>query len=223
MNAPSHPAITADAPDLRIVRRSDCIPSRTNPRRRRGLDVASLTALAKTMAPPIGILEPLVGRELPDGLIEIACGERRWRSAEIAALDSIPILVRKLTDLEVLSIQLIENGQREDLDALEEAEGYEKLMQQKDADGKPYTAELIAELMGVSKATIYARLKLLALCQAARDAFFDDKIDASTALLIARIPVEKLQLQALKKVTEPIGYGNQFIAIGAGVGRESQA
>lgn len=145
---------------------------------------------------------------------EIVCGERRWRAAQIAKLDTLPVLVRQLTDFEVLRLQLIENEKRKDLDALEEAEGYEKLMQQKDADGNPYTAETLAKLQGVSKATIYARLKLLALCPDARDAFFAGKIDASTALLIARIPVEKLQMQALKKITEVSGWGNQFLATG---------
>ena len=145
---------------------------------------------------------------------EIVCGERRWRAAQIAKLESLPVLVRKLTDFEVLRLQLIENEKRKDLDALEEAEGYEKLMQQKDADGNPYTAETIAKLQGVSKGTIYARLKLLALCPDARNAFFDGKIDASTALLIARIPVEKLQLQALKEVSAEADWSNQLMAKG---------
>lgn len=145
---------------------------------------------------------------------EIVCGERRWRAAQIAGLDSLPVLVRKLTDFEVLRLQLIENEKRKDLDALEEAEGYEKLMQQQDAEGNPYTAEALAKLQGVSKGTIYARLKLLALCPDARDAFFNGKIDASTALLIARIPVEKLQLQALKDVTAEADWGNQLMAKG---------
>ena len=239
MNAPT-PAVTLDSPEFRIAKIGELSPSPTNPRSRRGFDVASLTELAQTMKPPVGIIEPLVVRErivqpqlkpsaswpfpTPQSTetpklsataqYEIVCGERRWRAAKIAGLDSIPILVRKLNDFEVLRLQLIENEKRKDLDALEEAEGYEKLMQQKDATGNSYTAEAIANLQGVSKATVYARLKLLALCQDGRDAFFDGKIDASTALLIARIPVEKLQLQALKKVTEECNYGNQFTAYG---------
>lgn len=209
-------------------------PSKTNPRSRRGFDEASLNEMAASIK-SVGVLQPILVRPLAaQGVArpaaqwpfptpgkpavaaqyEIVAGERRWRAAKIAGLADVPILFRELSDLEVLRIQLIENVQRKDLDALEEAEGYEKLMKEKDATGKPYTAELIAQESGVSKATIYARLKLLALCPDARDAFFAGKIDASTALLIARIPVEKLQLQALKKVTEQIGYGNQFSATG---------
>lgn len=211
-------------------------PSKTNPRSRRGFDEVSLNNLAASIK-SADVLQPILVRPLaaqpairPDvqwpfptpgigktstsSQYEIVAGERRWRAARIAGLTDVPVVIRELTDLEVLRIQLIENVQRKDLDALEEAEGYEKLMQQKDADGNPYTAELIGDLMGVSKATVYARLKLTALCQDARDAFFEGKLDASTALLIARIPIEKLQLQALKKITEVAGYGNQFMATG---------
>lgn len=239
MNAPATQLINAQqrlALDL-------LVPSKTNPRSRRGFDEASLNELAASIK-SADVLQPILVRPLvaqpvvrpsaswpfpePAGYAkvkeqtkpaaathyEIVAGERRWRAARIAGTADVPVVIRELTDLEVLRIQLIENVQRKDLDALEEAEGYEKLMQQKDVAGSPYTAELIAKLMGVSKATVYARLKLTALCQDARDAFCDGKIDASTALLIARIPVEKLQLQALKKVTEEAGWSNQFITTG---------
>lgn len=218
-----------NAPELIAIPIGNLYPSPTNPRSRRGFDAASLNDLAATMAPPVGIIEPLVvraynpmhgnppsGKTFADmqGHYEIVCGERRWRAAQIAGLESIPALARTLTGFEVMRIQLIENEKRKDLDALEEAEGYEKLLQQKDDEGNPYTVELIAKLQSVSKATIYARLKLLELCQDGRDALFDGKIDASTALLIARIPVEKLQLQALKKVTEEAQWGQGFVSTG---------
>ena len=188
------------------------IASKTNPRKRKGLDEASLNELA-TSIKAVGVAQPILVRpqttELDGGddpevstVYEIIAGERRWRAAKIAGLQSVPVILRELDDLQVLKIQLAENSHREDLDALEEAEGYEKLMQQSDAEGNPYTAETIAHAMGVSKGTIYARLKLLAMCQDARQAFYDGKLEASNALLIARIPVEKLQLQALKYFDE---------------------
>lgn len=235
MNAPTTQAIAAQ-PRLAL---DLLVQSKTNPRSRRGFDEASLNELAASIK-SADVLQPILIRPLTmptaakpaaswpfpepgapktqtkpaSTQYEIVAGERRWRAARLAGLADVPVIIRELTDLEVLRIQLIENVQRKDLDALEEAEGYEKLMQQKDAAGNPYTAELIGKLMGVSKATVYARLKLLALCQDARDAFFDGKIDASTALLIARIPVEKLQLQALKKVTEELGWSSGFLAKG---------
>jgi ParB/RepB/Spo0J family partition protein len=203
-----------------LLPRGDLIPSPTNPRKRKGLDAASLAELAQTMRPPLGILSPIRVRHLVqdgettglsfilanEGKYEIIAGERRWRAALIAGLTEVPVIVRQLNDLEVLKIQLIENKQREDLDELEEAEGYEKLMQQVDANGNPYTADTIADAMGVSRSTIYARLKLLDLCQEARDSFYAGELDASTALLLARIPVKKLQIEALAEVTRKMTY-----------------
>jgi ParB/RepB/Spo0J family partition protein len=196
-------------PQQITVPRERLVPSPTNPRKRKGLDTASLTQLAQTMRPPIGILQPILAREirkLVDGAevewLEIIAGERRWRAAEIAGLTEVPCIVRQLADLEVLSIQLIENKQREDLDELEEAEGYEKLLQQVDSNGAPYTVDTIADAMGLSRSTIYSRMKLLDLCDKGRQALFDKKIDASTALLIARASPEKIQLEALQDITK---------------------
>lgn len=205
MNAPS----TQAQLEAILVDRTKLRPSPTNPRKRRGLDKASLTELAQTMHPPIGIAQPILVREKSETVegievlwYEIVAGERRWRASEIAGLDQVPIIVKKLTDLEVLKLQLIENIQREDLDELEEAEGYEKLMQQVDSEGNKYTADTIANAMSVSRSTIYARMKLLDLCESGRQALFDKKIDGSTALLIARISPEKVQLEALSDITK---------------------
>lgn len=229
MNAPAAES-TLTKEDIQWLAIADLFPSPTNPRTRKGLDIASLTELAQTMRPPIGIVSPILVRKssklklviigkisenpIGENPYEIVAGERRWRAGKIAGLTNVPCIVRELTDLQVLQIQLIENKQREDLDALEEAEGYEKLMHEKDTEGNPYTAELIAEIMGVSKATIYARLKLTALCEEARQAFYSGELDASTALLIARIPVHKLQIQAVKQITAKADYNSQNFKAG---------
>lgn len=206
MNAPTNPA-NLEAKHLNLPL-SELRPSKTNPRKRKGFDDKSLNELADSIR-SVGIAQPILVRERTEVVdeaevvwYEIVAGERRWRAANIAGLTEVPVLLRNLSDGEVLKIQLIENKQREDLDELEEAEGYEKLMQQTDSDGNQHTADTIAKAMGVSRATIYARLKLLDLCQEARQAFYDGKLDASRALLIARIPVHKLQVQVLKKATE---------------------
>lgn len=214
MNAPD-PIATAKA-EFRVIALDRLVPSRTNPRTRRGFDEASLNELAASIR-SVGVAQPILVRPLRDNPLregieefarfEIIAGERRFRASRIAGLAEMPALVRDLGDTEVLHVQLIENIQRKDLDAMEEAEGYEKLLKQQDSAGQPYTAERIAELMGVSKGTIYARLKLLALCPEARQAFFDGELDASRALLLARIPVHKLQLQALKEITRKLEYG----------------
>jgi ParB/RepB/Spo0J family partition protein len=221
MNAPA-----TSQQQIALLPIGNLFPSPTNPRKR--FDEAKLRELANSVK-AIGIAQPLLvrayspmngnppsGRSFGDmlGHYEIVAGERRYRSAKLAELAEVPCFIRELTNQQVLHIQLIENLQRDDLHPIEEAEGYERLMLEKDPDGHPYTADTIATEIGKSRSYVFQRRKLLALCPDAREAFYDGKLDASTALLIARIPVEKLQLQALKKLTEEAGWGNQFVATG---------
>ena len=154
----------------------------------------------------VGVLHPITVRPNPhpetikskDGseIFEIVAGEGRYLSAGVAGLKEIPAIIRELTDDQVEEIQLIENLQRDDVHELVEALGYETLLK------RGHTAEQIASETGKSKGTVYARLKLLALSEAARKAFVDGALDASKALLIARIPGEELQQRALKVMTE---------------------
>ncbi|MDA8093385.1 MAG: ParB/RepB/Spo0J family partition protein [Betaproteobacteria bacterium] len=181
---------------IRLVQRSP-----TNPRRHFPEDAhAELTESVKKY----GVLQPILVRVWPpaqkwDGgtmpVYEIVAGERRYRAATAAGLTVIPGIVRDLTDLEVLEIQIIENLQREELHPLEEAEGYELLMKK-----HAYTADDLAAKIGKSKAYVYARLKLTALCKEAREAFYAGSLVPSTALLVARIPVPALQQKALEGI-----------------------
>jgi ParB/RepB/Spo0J family partition protein len=131
-----------------------------------------------------------------NGHFEIIAGERRFLGAKMAGLAEVIVDVRQATDEQVLEIQLIENLQREGLHELAEAEGYEALQEQ-----FGHSAQEIADQVGKSKAYVYARMKLLALCKDARKAFYEGKLNSSTALLLARIPVESVQKEALKTIT----------------------
>jgi hypothetical protein len=104
-------------------------------------------------------------------------------------------------------VQLIENLQREDLHELAEAEGYEALLKQ------GMTAEEIAAKVAKSKSHVYARMKLIALAPAVRVAFYDGTVNASVALLIARIPVHELQERALKRITEIDPYHKEPMSV----------
>jgi ParB/RepB/Spo0J family partition protein len=128
---------------------------------------------------------------------EIVAGERRYRAALAAGVDVVPGLVRDLDDRQVVELQMVENLQREDLVELEEAEGYHLMMRD-----YGYTADDLAARIGKSKAYIYGRLKLLDLCEKARDAVRSGEIPASIGLLIARIPAKALQMQALADVSQ---------------------
>jgi ParB/RepB/Spo0J family partition protein len=176
------------------------VPSTTEvqARRRKRFDKGALTELAASIRQS-GVLQPIIARGISEDRFEIVAGERRWLSAKSAGLVTVPAIVRTLTDSEVLQVQLVENLQREELHPLEEAEGYEELLRQ------GLSIEQLMEKIGkraASRAYVYGRLKLCALSKASRQAFYDGKLTASTALLIARIPGEALQAQALKDLTQ---------------------
>ena len=192
-------------------------PSLTNPRKT--FDPAKLQDLAESIRSS-GVHQPVVVRSLPGSRLadtdrtvqyELVVGERRLRASIIAGVDTIPAIVRTLSDNEVLEIQVIENLQRDDLTELEEAEGYEALMQH-----SHLTAEQVGDKIGKSRSYVYGRLKLLDLCQEARASLRDRTIDASRALLVARIPDHKLQIKAMKEIVkgdtyfgstgDPMGY-----------------
>jgi len=150
-----------------------------------------------------GLLQPILVRPAPrspalnyldtDPTHEIVAGERRFLAAQKAGLTDIDCHCRELTDDQVLEAQLVENLQREDVSPLEEAEGYRELLTMKNIK-----AEDLGALIGKSRAYVYARMKLLDLCPDARKLLDTGGIDASVALLIARIPDAKMQAKAAK-------------------------
>lgn len=149
-----------------------------------------------------GLLQPITVRPMPgigSNLSMIVIGARRYRAAKLAGLEAIPAMRRELTDTEALEIQLVENLNRPDVHPMEEAEGYQRLL---DSAERKYSVEDIAAKVGKSKAYVYGRMKLLALCPAARKAFYEEEISASVALLLARIPVHELQEKALADVLD---------------------
>ncbi|HLO65300.1 MAG TPA: ParB/RepB/Spo0J family partition protein [Azonexus sp.] len=197
-----------DAPPLALaqaLRIDEIHPSPTNPRKTFPEDAHA--EMVKTVLRH-GVMSPILVRPWPDkytveGLqpkYELIAGERRYRAAKEAGLEYIPGTVRDLDDHETIELQIIENLHRKDLNELEEAEGYEVAMKK-----FGYTAEQLADKIKVSKAYIYARLKLTALCEKAREAFRNGLLDASRALLIARIPIATLQIRATKEITESYG------------------
>ena len=189
-------------------------PSPTNPRKHFAAD--KLTELADSIRSS-GIHQPILARPLPGNRLadtqhqpgtttrrsvlpthEIVAGERRWRAATIAGLASVPVIIKHMTDDQVLEAQIVENLQRQDLSELEEAEGYRTLI-----DHTELTAHDIAKKVGKSRSYIMQRLKLLDLGIEGRTALAAHDIDASVALLLARIPDPKRQIEALGKVKRP--------------------
>lgn len=196
MNASAPSAVIQQAIALDLLH-----PSPTNSRKR--FNEAKLAELAESIKTQ-GVLQPILVRtsKTDDGKYEVIAGERRYRGSKLAGLIEVPCFVRELTDLQVLHAQMIENLQRDDLHPIEEAEGYEKLMEQLDDNGDKFTADTIAAEVGKSRSYVYGRLNLLKLCTEAREAFFEGKIESSIATDISRIPTQLLQIQALTSITE---------------------
>lgn len=125
---------------------------------RRGFEQAELEDLARSIRDK-GLLQPLIVRRIADGEdYEIVAGERRWRAAKLAEIREIPVLIRELSDAEALEIALVENVQRRDLNALEEAQGYGQLMER-----FGYTQQKLAGAVGKSRSHVANMLRLLSL------------------------------------------------------------
>jgi ParB/RepB/Spo0J family partition protein len=181
---------------------------RISPGNRKRFNELALQELAASIK-SMGVAQPILMRpvtptaEQPEEF-EIVAGERRFRASNIAGMADIPAMVRQLTDLQAAKLRILENLQREDPHEMEEAEGYQLLMQQ-----HGYNADQLAEEVSKSRAYIYGRLKLCALTLPVREQFLDNKIPASTALLIARIPVPALQVRALDEIVNPKSWPNE--------------
>lgn len=153
-----------------------------------------------------GIIQPLIGRVVdPAGVrIELVCGERRWRGAKQAGQTDVPLIVRELSDTQAEEIMLIENLQREDLSASEEAGGYERMLKLRGADNQPlYTVEGLAGKLNKNIAHITARLKLLLCPKEMIEAVDNGRVSVTTAMLVGRIPDPKARAKCAKRVLEP--------------------
>lgn len=151
-----------------------------------------------------GVLQNLLVRKVGSRL-QIVVGHRRARAAKKAGLKKVPAEVRELSDLEAREIQLVENLQREDVHPMEEAEGYAALQVE-----HGYTPERIAEAIGKSESWVRGRLSYLELPDEARKSFYRGDLNATTALLIARLRKkgERVQLAGLKHITQRNRWGD---------------
>ena len=166
--------------------------SPTNPRKT--FDKRQLDELAEDVRTR-GVLQPILVREQRPGRFEIIVGARRFRASKAADRKTIPAIVTEMEDLEVLETQIVENAKRADVPPLEEAEGYQALMQ-----NHGLTADEVAAKVNRSRSAVYARLKLCELGEPAKKALREGKLTASTAELDARIPVPALQKQAVEEI-----------------------
>ena len=162
---------------LRTLGVEKLVPGKFQPRRE--FDKGALKELANSIREK-GILQPILARPNPDGgtksPYEIVAGERRWRAAQIAQLHDVPVIVRDMTDNEALQIGIIENVQRSDLNPIEEAEGFQRLI-----DEFSYTQEVLAKTLGKSRSHIANTLRLVGATNKVREYLVAGQLSAGHA------------------------------------------
>lgn len=142
----------------------------------------ALEELAETIRAQ-GVIQPLLVRAVGRGRYEIIAGERRWRAAQLAGLAAVPAFVRDISDRDAMAVALIENIQREDLNAVEEAAGFQRLL-----DDFGLTHQQIADLVGRSRAAVTNHLRLLALPAAVKKQLSAGDLDMGHARALLALP-----------------------------------
>lgn len=161
---------------------------------RTSFDNEALEELAASIR-ELGIVQPLSLRTMPGGAYQIIAGERRWRAAKMAGLATVPAYVRTASDSEVTEMALIENIQREDLNAIEVALAFRKLI-----DTYSLTQDKLSERLGKNRATIANHLRLLRLPAEIQLALRDRKIDMGHARALLAVSDPKLQLKLYRMI-----------------------
>lgn len=146
---------SSDVQVKKTLRLSEMEPNRGQPRKY--FDDAAISALADSIREH-GVLQPLLVRPLPMGGYQIVAGERRWRAARMLGLDEVPVNIKEISDIETMQIAIIENLQRENLNPVEEANGFSELIEK-----YGMTQDQVAKMVGKSRSAVANSIRLLAL------------------------------------------------------------
>ncbi len=171
---------------------SEIEPNKEQPRK--DFDTAALGDLADSIR-EYGVLQPLVVRPMPDGGYQLVAGERRWRAARMAGLTEVPVVIKELTDQQAMELALVENLQREDLNPIEEARGYQELMEKFEM-----TQEQVSARVGKSRPVITNALRLLKLPQEVQELLSIGKLSNGHARALLALEDEELILQIAREI-----------------------
>ena len=177
-----------------FLRISEIEPNRSQPRSE--FVEESLAELADSISQH-GELQPLLVRPLKNGSYQIVAGERRWRASRMAGITEVPVIIRDFSDVEVMEIALIENLQREDLSAVEEAKGYRALM-----DTHDFTQEQVSKSVGKSRSVIANALRLLSLPESVLKMVSDNFLSSGHARTLLSLNNKKEIEKIAQKVIE---------------------
>ncbi len=175
------------------LRIDEIVPNPNQPRK--NFDQDSLAELSDSIKQN-GILQPILVRKQGDAY-EIIAGERRYQAAKLAQLTEIPVIIREISDEEVLQFALVENLQRSDLDPIEEAQGYKQLIEQ-----NKLTQEQVAKAVSKSRSAITNTLRLLDLPQPVQLLISSGELTAGHARAILAVPTTEGRIQLANKVIE---------------------
>jgi len=189
---PSVPETSVPSAALKQLAIERIRPNRTQPRKQ--FDEQALEELAASIRTR-GVLQPIVVRRHAEGY-EIVAGERRWRAAAKAGLTEIPAVVKELGDTEALQVALIENIQREDLDPLEEAESYHRLVSEYEL-----TQEQVAQAVGKSRAAVANSMRLLKLPEVLLEMLADGRLTAGHARALMTVGNEAAMHKLADEIT----------------------
>ncbi|MBQ4100905.1 MAG: ParB/RepB/Spo0J family partition protein [Oscillospiraceae bacterium] len=185
---------TADKAGTITLRISEIEPTRDQPRKE--FNIEALENLADSIKEH-GVLQPLLVRPLSNGTYQLVAGERRWRAARMAGISEVPVIIKEMTEQEVMEIALIENLQREDLNPLEEAEGYKALMETYNL-----TQDEVAQRVGKSRPVIANAIRLLNLPQDIAKYVAEGKISSGHARALLSISDKDEQKRTADEIIE---------------------
>ena len=174
-----------------VVKIAKVEPNRDQPRK--NFDEDALQELADSIK-QFGLLQPILVQERKD-YYEIIAGERRWRAAKIAGLKEIPVIIRNYSDQEIVEISLIENIQREDLNPIEEAQAYKRLLEE-----FHLKQDEVAERVSKSRTAVTNSMRLLKLCDGVQQMIIDDMLSTGHARALIPIEDQEMQLQLAQKI-----------------------
>lgn len=178
----------------KTLRVSQIEPNRNQPRKQ--FSEEAVTSLAESIREH-GMLQPILVRPYIDGQYQIVAGERRWRAARMLGLDEVPVIIKDITDVEAMQMALIENLQRENLNPIEEATGYKRLLEEFNMK-----QDDIAKTVGKSRSSIANMLRILTLPEEVREMLVNGEISVGHAKALLSIDDEEVQIEAARRAKD---------------------
>ena len=185
---------TSEIQIKKTLRLSEIEPNREQPRK--NFSDETIAALADSIKEH-GVLQPILVRPMPNGSYQIVAGERRWRAARMVGLSEIPVTIRELSDIETMQIAVIENLQRENLDPVEEAMGYNELIEK-----YGMTQDRVAKMVGKSRSAVANSVRILSLPDEVLGLIQRGELSLGHAKVLLSVSDEKILVETARKASD---------------------